>query len=67
MRERLRGRARHDRAPRGLMPLPAEAPPTRSSAPAGIKFEGSGFYSTDQRGGGSCTAATSGNCSCRQG
>ena len=28
---------------------------------SGIKFEGSGFYNTDQRGGGSCTAATSGN------
>lgn len=34
---------------------------------SGIKFEGSGFYNTDQRGGGSCTAATSGNCSRCQG
>lgn len=31
---------------------------------SGIKFEGSGFYNTDQRGGGSCTSATNGSCSC---
>lgn len=34
----------------------------------GIKFEGSGFYNTDQRGNGSSTAATTGSssesCSC---
>ncbi len=29
---------------------------------SGIKFEGSGFYNTDMRGGGSCTSATSGGC-----
>ncbi len=34
---------------------------------SGIKFEGSGFYNTDQRGGGSCTSATNGSCSCCQG
>ncbi len=28
----------------------------------GIVFKGSGFYNTDQRGGGSCTEATSGAC-----
>lgn len=28
----------------------------------GIVFKGSGFYNTDQRGGGSCTEATSGGC-----
>lgn len=27
---------------------------------SGIKFDGSGFYNTDQRGGGSSTSATSG-------
>ena len=29
---------------------------------SGIVFKGSGFYNTDQRGGGSCTEATSGGC-----
>lgn len=29
---------------------------------SGIAFKGSGFYNTDQRGGGSCTEATSGGC-----
>lgn len=33
----------------------------------GIKFEGSGFYNTDQRDSGSCTNATSGTCDCCQG
>lgn len=28
----------------------------------GIVFKGSGFYNTDQRGGSSCTEATSGGC-----
>ena len=31
-------------------------------SPVGIVFKGSGFYNTDQRGGGSCTEATSGGC-----
>lgn len=31
---------------------------------SGIKFAGSGFYNTDQRGGGSSTEATSGSCGC---
>ena len=34
---------------------------------SGIKFEGSGFYNTDQRDSGSCTNATSGTCDCCQG
>ena len=29
---------------------------------SGIVFKGSGFYNTDQRGGSSCTEATSGGC-----
>ena len=33
-----------------------------SETPSGIKFEGSGFYNTDQRSGGSSTSATSGCC-----
>lgn len=33
---------------------------------SGIKFEGSGFYNTDQRGDGSCPNATTGSCSCCQ-
>ncbi len=32
---------------------------------SGIKFEGSGFYNTDQRGSGSCANAA-GGCSCCQ-
>lgn len=35
-------------------------PATKVFSASGIKFEGSGFYNTDQRGGGSSTAATSG-------
>lgn len=31
---------------------------------SGIKFEGSGFYNTDQRDGGSATPASSSSCSC---
>lgn len=30
-------------------------------SPSGIEFKGSGFYNTDQRGGSSSTAATSGS------
>ena len=41
--------------------------PIKSSARAAIKFEGSGFYNTDQRDSGSCTNATSGTCDCCQG
>lgn len=37
------------------------APATKVFSASGIKFEGSGFYNTDQRGGGSSTAATSGS------
>lgn len=40
---------------------------TKVFSASGIKFEGSGFYNTDQRGGGSCTSATNGSCSCCQG
>ncbi len=32
-------------------------------SPSGIEFKGSGFYNTDQRGGSSSTAATSGTTS----
>lgn len=35
-------------------------PATKVFSASGIKFEGSGFYNTDQRGGSSSTAATSG-------
>ena len=38
------------------------APASQVFAPSGIAFKGSGFYNTDQRGGGSCTEATSGGC-----
>ena len=38
----------------------SETPKTFSAS--GIKFEGSGFYNTDQRSGGSSTNATSGCC-----
>ena len=36
------------------------APAEKVFSASGIKFVGSGFYNTDQRGGGSSTAATSG-------
>ena len=38
------------------------APATKVFNATGIHFEGSGFYNTDQRGGGSVTEATSGSC-----
>ena len=38
------------------------APATKVFNASGIRFEGSGFYNTDQRGGGSVTEATSGSC-----
>ncbi len=37
-------------------------PATRVFGMSGIVFKGSGFYNTDQRGGGSCTEATSSAC-----
>lgn len=36
------------------------APATKVFNASGIKFEGSGFYNTDERGGSSATSATSG-------
>ena len=36
------------------------APASKTFSASGIKFEGSGFYNTDQRSGGSSTSATSG-------
>lgn len=54
----------------GMMERPAVACPSCGGAaekvfsPSGIKFEGSGFYNTDQRGGCSSTSATSGGCGC---
>lgn len=36
------------------------APAAKTFSASGIKFEGSGFYNTDQRSGGSSTNATSG-------
>ena len=42
------------------------APASKTFSASGIKFEGSGFYNTDQRSGGSSTNATSGCCAnCR--
>ena len=38
------------------------APAAKTFSASGIKFEGSGFYNTDQRSGGSSTSATSGCC-----
>lgn len=38
------------------------APCERVFKPALISFKGTGFYNTDQRGGGSSTSATSGGC-----
>ena len=38
------------------------APAAKTFSASGIKFEGSGFYNTDQRNGGSSTSATSGCC-----
>ncbi len=38
------------------------APAAKTFSASGIKFEGSGFYNTDQRSGGSSTIATSGCC-----
>ena len=38
------------------------APAAKTFSASGIKFEGSGFYNTDQRSGGSSTTATSGCC-----
>lgn len=38
------------------------APAAKTFSTSGIKFEGSGFYNTDQRSGGSSTCATSGCC-----
>lgn len=38
------------------------APAAKTFSASGIKFEGSGFYNTDQRSGGSSTSATSGRC-----
>lgn len=35
------------------------APAAKTFSASGIKFEGSGFYNTDQRSGGSSTSATS--------
>lgn len=40
------------------------APALRVFDASGIVLKGSGFYNTDQRGGGSCTEATSGGCGC---
>ncbi len=37
------------------------APATKVFNPSGIRFEGSGFYNTDQRGGQSATEATAGS------
>ena len=36
------------------------APAERVFSASGIEFKGSGFYNTDQRGGGSATSATNG-------
>lgn len=38
------------------------APAVKTFSASGIKFEGSGFYNTDQRSGGASTSATSGCC-----
>ena len=38
------------------------APASKTFSASGIKFDGSGFYNTDQRSGGSSTSATSGCC-----
>lgn len=38
------------------------APAAKTFSASGIKFDGSGFYNTDQRSGGSSTSATSGCC-----
>lgn len=37
------------------------SPAEKVFSPSGIEFKGSGFYNTDQRGGSSSTAATSGS------
>lgn len=37
---------------------------TKVFSTSGIKFEGSGFYNTDMRGGSSSTSATTGSCGC---
>ncbi len=46
---------------RGRMPQ-LRRPGIKTFSASGIKFEGSGFYNTDQRSGGSSTNATSGCC-----
>lgn len=43
------------------------APAEKVFSASGIKFEGSGFYNTDQRGGGKDTAATAGPSSSSEG
>lgn len=37
---------------------------TKVFSTSGIKFEGSGFYNTDMRGGSSSTSAATGSCGC---